>query len=111
MLGIPHCLDNRLADGGKFLSLTHRLRSTAQKHYFSASDTHFCYRLNKPQGLVQLEVLGNLREFIHLIGSRTRELPARSIVPEPLRDNVQNCDSYNHRHKPADLIEFGELTG
>jgi hypothetical protein len=24
MLRIPHCLDNRLADGGKVISLTHR---------------------------------------------------------------------------------------
>jgi hypothetical protein len=41
MLGIPHCLDNRLTDGGDF-SLKHRLRSTLQKHYFYASDINFC---------------------------------------------------------------------
>jgi hypothetical protein len=33
MLRIPHCLDNWL---------THGLRSTPQKHYSSASGTHFC---------------------------------------------------------------------
>jgi hypothetical protein len=28
---IPHCLDSRLTDGGKFVSRTHRPRSTPQK--------------------------------------------------------------------------------
>jgi hypothetical protein len=36
MLRIPHCLDNRLTDGGKVVSPTHRPRSTPHKHYFSA---------------------------------------------------------------------------
>jgi hypothetical protein len=35
MLKIPHCLDNRLTDSGKVASLTHRPRSTPQKHDFS----------------------------------------------------------------------------
>jgi hypothetical protein len=39
MLRIPHCLDNRLTDGGEVVSLTHRPRSTPHKH-FSASGTH-----------------------------------------------------------------------
>jgi hypothetical protein len=51
MLRIQHCLDNRLTDGGKIVSPTHRQRSAPQKHYFSASDTLFCLRLSKPQGL------------------------------------------------------------
>jgi hypothetical protein len=55
MLRIPHCLDSRVTDGRKVVSLTHRPRSTPQKHYFSASDTHFCYRLSEPQGLVRPE--------------------------------------------------------
>jgi hypothetical protein len=42
MLRIPHCLDNRLTDGGKVVSLINRLRYTPQKHYFSTSGTHFC---------------------------------------------------------------------
>jgi hypothetical protein len=41
-LRIPHCLDYRLTDGGNVVSLKHWLRSTLQKHYFSASGTHFC---------------------------------------------------------------------
>jgi hypothetical protein len=42
MLRIPHCLDSRLTDGGKVFSPTHRPSSTPQKHYSSASGTHFC---------------------------------------------------------------------
>jgi hypothetical protein len=40
-LRIPQCIDNRLADGGEVVNLTHRPRSTPLKHYFSASVTHF----------------------------------------------------------------------
>jgi hypothetical protein len=51
MLWIPHCLDNRLTDGGEVVSLTHLL-STPQKHFF-VSNTHFwnAYRLlvGKPE--------------------------------------------------------------
>jgi hypothetical protein len=42
MLRIPHCLDNRLTDGGKFVSPTHSPHSTPQEHYFYVSGTHFC---------------------------------------------------------------------
>jgi hypothetical protein len=37
MLRIPHCLDNRLIDGRKVVSPTHRPHFTPQKHYF------FCF--------------------------------------------------------------------
>jgi hypothetical protein len=40
MLRIPHCVDNRLTDGGKAVNLKHRPRSTPQKH-ISASGIHF----------------------------------------------------------------------
>jgi hypothetical protein len=53
---------------------------------FNASDTHFCSRLSKPQGLVLPEGLGKFRN--HLIGNRTRDLPVCSIVPQPLRYRV-----------------------
>jgi hypothetical protein len=62
------------------VSLMHRPHFTLQKH--------LCWRLSKPQGLVPQEGLGKLKEFIHLIGSRTRDLPACSIVPQPLRYRV-----------------------
>jgi hypothetical protein len=60
-----HCLDNRLTDGGKVLSLMYRPHSTPQKHYFSASGTHLCYRLSEPQSLARPKGLGKL-ETIHL---------------------------------------------
>jgi hypothetical protein len=34
MLRIPHCLDNRLIDGGKVVSLMHPPHFTPQKHYY-----------------------------------------------------------------------------
>jgi rRNA maturation protein Nop10 len=34
MLRIPYCLDNRLTDGGKVVSLTHPPHFTPQKHYY-----------------------------------------------------------------------------
>jgi hypothetical protein len=34
MLRIPHCLDSRLADGGKVVSFTHRPRFAPEKHFF-----------------------------------------------------------------------------
>jgi hypothetical protein len=61
MLRIAHFLGNRLTDGGEVVSLTHRPRSTPQKHCSSAYDTHFCYKLSQPQGLVRLEGLGTLK--------------------------------------------------
>jgi hypothetical protein len=33
-LRIPHCLDNRLIDGGKVVSPTHQPHFTPQKHFF-----------------------------------------------------------------------------
>jgi hypothetical protein len=37
-----HCPDNQLTDNGKVVSPIHRLCSTPQKHYSSASGTHCC---------------------------------------------------------------------
>jgi hypothetical protein len=49
--------------------------------FVSVSGTHFCYRLSKPQSLMQMEGLGKLIKISHLIGSQTHDLPACSIVP------------------------------
>jgi hypothetical protein len=67
----------------------------SKEHYFSASGTLFCYSLSKPQGLVRPEGLGKSKEFIHLVGSRTRDLPACSLVPYPLRYRVPTMER-NH---------------
>jgi hypothetical protein len=43
MSRIPHCLDNRLIDGDKVVSPTHRPHLTPQTHFFfNVSGTHFC---------------------------------------------------------------------
>jgi hypothetical protein len=60
---------------------THRPPSTPQKHYLSASGTHSCQRLSKPQGLEYQQGLGKLKQFNNLIGTRARDLPACNVVP------------------------------
>jgi hypothetical protein len=50
-------------------------RFTTDKHYFSASDTQFCYRLSKPQGLLRPEGLGKL--------IKTNNSPLRVSNPRP----------------------------
>jgi hypothetical protein len=63
MLIIPHCLDNRLTEGGKVVNPTHPPHFTHQKHYyFYVSGTHFCQKLSKPQGLVRPEGLGKFKQ-------------------------------------------------
>jgi hypothetical protein len=87
MLKTAHCLDNRLTDGGKFVSPTQRPRSTLQKH-FSASGIQFRERLSKFQGPVRPEGLDKFKKFIQLTEFRTRVLPAYSIIPQQLRYRV-----------------------
>jgi hypothetical protein len=55
---------------------------------FYCFGTRFCWRLSKPQGLVRPEGLGTLIKTIRLIESRTLDLPACSLVPQPLRYRV-----------------------
>jgi hypothetical protein len=83
---IPHYLDKRLTDGGKAVSPTHRSRSTPQKHYFSASGTHFCYRLSKPQVLVWLKGWGKLKKFysVHRISNPRSFALLHSVLPSTL---------------------------
>jgi hypothetical protein len=61
-------------------------RALRPRNFYFCFGTHFCQRLNKPQGLVRPERLGKLKKkFIHLIVSRTHDLPACSVVSQPLR--------------------------
>jgi hypothetical protein len=52
MLRIPHCLDNRLINGGMVVSPTHQPHFTPQKHYyFNVSGTlHFQFRRKEKRG-------------------------------------------------------------
>jgi hypothetical protein len=70
MLRIPYCIDNRPTNGGKVVSPTHRPHFTPQKYYFSASGTGWVN-----QRLVRAEIMWIEREFMHPIGSRTRDFP------------------------------------
>jgi hypothetical protein len=51
MLRTPYCLVSLLTDGGKVISFAGR-RSTPQKHYCSASCTHFCCSLSKDKAML-----------------------------------------------------------
>jgi hypothetical protein len=75
MLRIPHRLDNRLTDGGNVVSPTRRPLLYSPETLFLCFWYSFLLELSKPQGLVGPEELGNLIKIIHLIGSRTRDLP------------------------------------
>jgi hypothetical protein len=68
-------LDNQLTDGGEIVSLTRRPPFNARK----IPGTHFCQRLSRPQ---RHNVVGRMMSN-DLIGNRTRDLPAGSIVPQP----------------------------
>jgi hypothetical protein len=65
---LPHCIDNRLTDGGKVVSRTRQPRFTHKK----SSDTNFCFndRVNR-RVMVWLEGLSKLKKFNNLFGTRT----------------------------------------
>jgi hypothetical protein len=56
-------LDSR----ARLWALRNGLDLLARNIIFSASGTHFCQRLSKPQGIVRLEGLDKLNKLIHLI--------------------------------------------
>jgi hypothetical protein len=88
MFKIPHCLDNWLTDGGEVVSLTRRPRSTPQKHFFFLFLVLISVIDPRAQGLVWLEGLGKLKKFNDLIRTRICDIPACSIVPQPLHYHV-----------------------
>jgi hypothetical protein len=45
--------------------------------------THFCQRLNRPQGHIAAGRITSIEKSNDLIGNRTRDLPACSILPQP----------------------------
>jgi hypothetical protein len=55
--------------------------------FYFPETLYFCFwysGLSEPHGLKRPEGLDELRTFIHLIGSQTRDLPASSTVLQPL---------------------------
>jgi hypothetical protein len=81
MLRIPRCLDNRVIDGGDVVALRSCRALIIMNTFLSVSDTHFCWRLSKPQVLVRLEEL--VKTFNDLIITQTHDLPACSVAPQP----------------------------
>jgi hypothetical protein len=87
MLRIPHCLDNRLIDGGKVVSLTHPPHFTPQKpYYFYVSGTYFCLSLSKRQGLVRPEGLGKFKKSPNRVSMYRYSLEERGVHCEDLLD-------------------------
>jgi hypothetical protein len=94
MLRIPHCLNSRLTDGGKYVNLKRRPPLySSDTLFFSAFGTHFCERLSKPQDLVQSGVFGKLKKITHLIGPQIRGLPACSEDLTTMLSHSLNLDS------------------
>jgi hypothetical protein len=75
---LPHFLDSPLTDGGE-VSLRRRPPFTPRK----IPGTHFCQRLSRTQGHSTAARIRPIEKSNDLIGNRTRDLPACSIVPQP----------------------------
>jgi hypothetical protein len=73
------------------VSLKRRLLSTPKKLFFiSVYGNSFCHQLNKSQDLVRPEGRDKLIKFIHLIGSRMRDLPDKNRAHKlPLLRNAE----------------------
>jgi hypothetical protein len=82
MSKLPHFLDldNGLRDGDEIVSPTRRPLFTPRK----ITDTHFGYRLSRPQDHSASERIKYAEKSHDLIGNRTTDLPACSIVSTPL---------------------------
>jgi hypothetical protein len=78
MSRLPQLLDNRHTDG-KVVSLTHRPPFTPRK----IPGTHFSQRMSRPQDHSAAGRIRSTEKSSELIGNRTRDLPACSIVPQP----------------------------
>jgi hypothetical protein len=96
MLRISPCLDNQLTDDGKAVSPTHRPRSTQQKYNFSLWYS-FLLEFEWTTGSNAAGRIRWIEKFIHLIRSQTRNVPACSIMPQPLRYRVPHS-AYNFRY-------------
>jgi hypothetical protein len=84
-LRLPHSLDNRLTDGGKLSAL----RADRPLPPMKIPGTHFYQRLSRPQAH---NAAGRIRKYSDVIGNRTRDTSACSIVFQP---TTLPCDSQN----------------
>jgi hypothetical protein len=68
---IPRCLGNQLTEGDEAVRLTRQLHSTPQKQICFLLLVLISVRgLSQPKGLLRLERLGKLRNFMDLIESQ-----------------------------------------
>ena len=67
-------------DGGKVVSLTHRPRLPPG----NTPDTHFCYRLSRPQVHSAIGRIMSMKNSNDTIWNRTSDLPICSTAPYPL---------------------------
>jgi hypothetical protein len=74
MLRIPHCLDNRLTDSVRLSALRTGRALLPRNITCLLLVLISVTRLSKPHSLVRPKGLGQLKNFIHFIGSRTRDL-------------------------------------
>jgi hypothetical protein len=72
-------------EGGQVVSPTHRPSLPPER----IPDTHFCYRLSRPQGHNATGRIKSLKNSSGSIGNRTRDLPVCSAVPQPTEKVVE----------------------
>jgi hypothetical protein len=102
---LPHFLNYRLTDGGEVVSLTRRPPFTRKK----IPGTHFCWSLSRPQGHSAAGRIMSIENSNHLIGNRTRDLPACSTVPQPTTipraPRVQQLQRFKESHYIAKPVK------
>jgi hypothetical protein len=86
MSRLPHFVDSPFTDGGQGVNLR---RWPAGLSPRKIPGTDFYYRLSRPHGHIAAARIRSFEQRNDLIGNRTRDIPACSIVPQPtmlLRD-------------------------
>jgi hypothetical protein len=78
MLKIPQCLNNGHIDDGEAVNLTRPSRSTPRNIFWYL----FLLETVNPRTIMLLEGLSELQKVNGLIGSRTDDLPACSVVSQ-----------------------------
>jgi hypothetical protein len=99
-------------DGGKVVSLMHQLPLPPG----NTPDTHFYWRLSRPQGHSATGRIKSPKNSNDTIRTRTRDLPVCSIVPSPLRHRAPlsstcNNDYYLYEHSSVSIVTHYGLDG